>query len=84
LEEEVVADARRAGVDDLPAVLKLLEPIVGPLQPRHGIELAQVILRRAKAPVLQPTAYIARACERRDEIRSIAVDVLDLPGVMGA
>ncbi len=84
LEEEVVADARRAGVDDLPAVLKLLEPIVGPLQPRHGIELAQVILRRAKAPVLQPTAYIARACERRDEIRNIAVDVLDLPGVMGA
>lgn len=82
--EEIAAEARRAGIDDLPAVLAILEPIVGPLNPRHGIELAQVILRRAKAPVLQPTAYIARASEKRDEIRGIAIDVLDLPGVIGA
>lgn len=82
--EEIAAEARRAGIDDLPAVLGIIEPIVGPLNPRHGIELAQVILRRAKAPVLQPTAYIARACERRDEVRSIAIDILDLPGVIGA
>ncbi|PYY63641.1 hypothetical protein DEJ30_12060 [Curtobacterium sp. MCPF17_003] len=81
LSEEVISEAKRAGVDDLPAVLGLLEPIVGDLNPRHGIELAQVILRRARTPVLQPTAYIARACEKRDEIRRIAVDVLDLPGV---
>lgn len=81
LSEEVISEAKRAGVDDLPAVLGLLEPIVGQLNPRHGIELAQIILRRARTPVLQPTAYIARACEKRDEIRRIAVDVLDLPGV---
>ncbi|TDW69142.1 hypothetical protein EDF51_106126 [Curtobacterium sp. PhB25] len=81
LSEEVISEAKRAGVDDLPAVLGLLEPIVGELNPRHGIELAQIILRRARTPVLQPTAYIARACEKRDEIRRIAIDVLDLPGV---
>jgi len=81
LSEEVISEAKRAGIDDLSAVLGLLEPIVGDLNPRHGIELAQIILRRARTPVLQPTAYIARACEKRDEIRHIAVDVLDLPGV---
>jgi hypothetical protein len=81
LSEEVLSDAKRAGIDDLGAVLDLLEPIVGELIPRHGIELAQVILRRARSPVLQPTAYIARACEKQAEIRRIAVDVLDLPGV---
>jgi hypothetical protein len=81
LSEEVISEAKRAGIDDLSAVLGLLEPIVGDLTPRHGIELAQIILRRARTPVLLPTAYIARACEKRDEIRHIAVDVLDLPGV---
>ena len=81
LSEEVISEAKRAGIDDLTAVLGLLEPIVGALNPRHGIELAQIILRRARTPVLQPTAYIARACEKRDEIRHIAIDVLDLPGL---
>jgi hypothetical protein len=81
LSEEVISEAKRAGIDDLSAVLGLLEPIVGDLNPRHGIELAQIILRRARTPVLLPTAYIARACEKRDEIRHIAVAVLDLPGV---
>ncbi|UFU14606.1 hypothetical protein LQK89_02590 [Curtobacterium sp. C1] len=81
LSEEIIAEANRAGVPDLEAVLAILEPIVGPLNPRHGVELARVILRRAKSPVRDPTAYIARAAERRDEIVHIAVDVLDLPGV---
>lgn len=81
LSEEVISEARHAGLSDLGAVLDLLEPIVGELNPRHGIELAQIILRRARTPVLQPVAYIARACEKRDEIRHIAIDVLDIPGV---
>jgi hypothetical protein len=79
LSEEVISDAKRAGVDDLGAVLDLFEPIVGPLNPRHAIELAQVILRRAKTPVLSSTSYIARACEKRAEISRIAFEILDLP-----
>jgi hypothetical protein len=81
LSEEVVSEAKRAGLNDLGAVLDLLEPITGELNPRHGIEIAQIILRRARTPVLQPTAYIARACEKREEIRHIAIEILDIPGV---
>ncbi len=69
------------GIEDLGAVLAIFEPIVGVLAPRHGIELAKVVLKRAKDPVRDATAYIARAAVRRDEIVHIAVDVLDLPGV---
>ena len=82
LSEEVIVEAKRLGVDDLPAVLELFEPIVGPLKASHAVELAQVILRRSPAPVLRSTAYIARACEKPAEVRRIAVDVLDLPGVV--
>jgi hypothetical protein len=81
LSEELITEAQQVGVRDLAAVLALFEPIVGSLKPQHGIELAQVILRRAKGEVLDSTAYIARACEKRAEIRRIAVEILDLPGV---
>jgi hypothetical protein len=64
--------AQRVGIKDLPTVLTRLRSVIdGPLSPNGGVELAWVIVDKAKhQPVKNVDAYVATACRNTpDDVR---------------